>query len=104
MFCALVGEVLCGYMGRISGVAGIIQTHAIFFERVWAFSSFTFIMHFVAYSTPHLLFFLSGRLYPCIQETTRSQGRASIPSTVTLGFWDKTDSLSLFSMLLQYDS
>lgn len=51
MFCALVCEVLCGYMGRISGVAGIIQTHAILFERVWALSSFTFIMHFVAYAS-----------------------------------------------------
>lgn len=51
MFCALVYEVLYGYMGRISGVAGIIQTHAIFFERMWAFSSFTFIMHFVAYAS-----------------------------------------------------
>lgn len=58
----------------------------------------------ILWRTPHLLFFLCGRLYPCMQETTRSQGRASIPSTVTLGFWDKTDSLSLFSMLLQQDS
>lgn len=31
--------------------AGIIQTHAIFFERMWALSGFTFIMHFVAYAS-----------------------------------------------------
>lgn len=51
MFGVPVYEVLYGYMGRIPGVAGISQTHAIFFGRMWALSGFTFIMHFVAYAS-----------------------------------------------------
>lgn len=46
-----VNKVLYGYMGGIPGVAGIIQTHAGFFERMWAFSGFSFVMHFVAYAS-----------------------------------------------------
>lgn len=89
-------------MGRFPGVAGIIPTHAIFFEMMWAFSGFNSLC--ILWRMPQLLFFLSGRLYPCIQEMTRSQSRASIPSTITLGFWDKKYYLLLFSMLLQQDS
>lgn len=51
MFSAPVYEVLYGYMGRFPGVAGIIPPHAIFFEMMWAFSGFTFLMHFVAYAS-----------------------------------------------------